>query len=219
MKSINLTPELYEYLLQINPPENPHLRDLRIKTDRLKYARLRSPTEQVQFIMFLLQFLRPKRVLEVGTFTGYSTLAMALSTPADTMITTCDINNIFPETGQEIWKNAGVNDRIQLMLGPAMETLTQLKMQDYDFDFIFIDADKENYWEYFSLSLELLSQNGLIMIDNVLWRGQVVDSNHNDMRTIAIRDFNQRLAHHPDIHYCFIPVGDGISLVSKKGAH
>jgi predicted O-methyltransferase YrrM len=216
MKSLNLTPELYQYLLELSPKENFHLKELRIKTDKLKYARLRSPTEQINFMMFLLQNLKPKNILEIGTFTGYSTLAMALATPEDTQIITCDINNVFPSTGQEIWKNAGVANRIKLQLGPAIETLTQLQQQSQTFDFVFIDADKENYWQYFEKSLNMLTVNGLIIIDNVLWRGQVIDGNNSDLRTNAIRDFNQRLSLQPHINYCLLPLGDGISLVSKK---
>jgi predicted O-methyltransferase YrrM len=218
MKMINFTPELYQYLLDLNPVENPYLKELRIKTDNLKYARLRSPTEQIHFISFLLRFIKPKAILEIGTFTGYSTLAFALATADDTKIITCDLNNVFPETGQEIWKKANVSHRIQLRLNPALVTLEKLQSENNSFDFIFIDADKENNWNYFEKTLALLNSGGIIAIDNVLWRGQVVEDDKVDSRTTATRDFNKRLSVQPGINYCVLPIGDGITLVSKSHA-
>jgi predicted O-methyltransferase YrrM len=216
IKIPHFTRDLYNYILKISPEENFYLKELRLKTDALKYSRLRSPTEQVNFMMFLLQLIKPINILEIGTFTGYATLAMALATSSNTKIITCDITNIFPEIGQEVWKQAGVSSRIQLMLGPAKDTLEKLHQQKQTFDFIFIDADKENYWHYFENSLNMLTDNGIIMIDNVLWRGQVADENIVDPTTTAIRNFNQQLSQQFNINYCVLPIGDGVTLVSTK---
>jgi predicted O-methyltransferase YrrM len=216
IKSLSLTKDLYEYILKMNPKENPYLEALRIETDKLKYSRLRSPTEQIHFITFLLSLLKPKNILEIGTFTGYSTLAMGLATPPTTKIITCDINNVFPEIGKTYWENAGMEKRIQLLLGPAKKTIANLQTESKTFDFIFIDADKENYWDYFQSSLNMLNHNGVIMIDNVLWHGQIIDHETDDIRAIAIRDFNQRLSQQTNINFCLLPIGDGITLVTKK---
>ena len=216
MKALNLAPALHEYLMQVSPEEDPHLKELRIKTDTLKYARLRSPTEQVYFMMFLLRFLKPKKILEVGTFTGYSTLAIALACGVDADIITCDINNVFPEVGHDIWKKANVSNRISLRLGHAVNTLEDLVKEDSKFDFVFIDADKENYIKYFDMAFSMLTEKGIIMVDNVLWKGEVADGQTSDMRAQAIREFNNYLAEKPEINYCLLPIGDGVSLVSKN---
>lgn len=216
MKSLTMTTELYQYILNANPIEQSSLGELRQKTDQLKYARLRSPTEQIHFITFLLKLLQPSHILEIGTFTGYATLAMALATPETTKIITCDINNVFPQTGQSTWKKANVAKRIDLRLGPALETLKQLKQKSASFDFVFIDADKENYWHYFKIVLSLLSNKGIILVDNVLWHGQVADKTFNDTRTRAIRDFNTRLTQQNDIYHCLLPIGDGLTLIAKQ---
>lgn len=216
MKALNLSPALYEYLIQVSPVEDPYLKELRLKTDKLKYARLRSPTEQIYFMMFMLRFLKPKRILEVGTFTGYSTLAIALACGTGSEIITCDINNIFPEVGREIWEKANVLDRISLRLGHAINTLESLVNENSRFDFVFIDADKENYIQYFDKALSMLTENGMIMVDNVLWRGEITDLQTSDMRAQAIREFNRHLAEKNGVNYCLLPIGDGITLISKN---
>src|SRR3990167_6808722 len=170
-KQLNFTPALYQYIFSHNPEENIHLKNLRLRTDQLKYARLRSPTEQVQLITFLLKLLKPKNILELGTFTVYATLAMALATDDSTKIITCDINNVFPSIGIPFWEQSTVGNKIQLILGPALETVSKLEKQNALFDFIYIDADKENYLNYFEQSLTILNKSGLIVIDNVLWHG------------------------------------------------
>ncbi len=219
MKALPLSAELYQYILDMNPEENSFLAELRLKTDQLKYARLRSPTEQMHFISFLLHWLKPKKILELGTFTGYSTLAMALATSSVTTIITCDINNIFPDVGKDSWKAAGVDQRIQLRLGPALNTLAELKKEQHVFDFIYIDADKENSTLYFEQALTMLSQQGMIIVDNVLWKGKVVDPDSNESSTEAIRQFNQYLKKHTDVNYCLLPIGDGLSMVTKRCEH
>ena len=216
MKTLQLTPDLYQYLLQINPFENLYLQKLREKTDELKYARLRSPTEQVHFITFLLQCFKPKKLLEIGTFTGYTTLAMALATAETSEIVTCDINAIFPDIGRDIWVSAGVAEKILLRLGLALQTLQQLREEGRVFDFIYIDADKENYVAYFELSLEMLTGQGVILVDNVLWKGQVTDDTNHLSSTLGIRHFNQYLFQRRDINYCVLPIGDGLTLVRKN---
>lgn len=215
MKAPGLTQELYQYILQANPVENVWMEELRLKTDRLKYARLRSPTEQIHFMMFLLKLIKPETILEVGTFTGYSTLAMALATPDETSIITCDLNHIFPETGQDVWERANVKQRIKLLLGPAINSLSGLQQDNCRFDFIFIDADKENYIQYFEQALSMLTPKGVIMIDNVLWKGEVINEQTSDPRARAMQEFNQYIKNKVGIDYCLIPIGDGVTLVSK----
>lgn len=215
MKSLHMTPELYEYVLNSNPNENSFLKELRKKTDALKYSYLRSPSEQISFLTFMLNLLKPKKILEIGTFTGYSTLAMALATPEDTEIITCDINNVFPSIGLDTWAASGVLDRIELRLGLAMDTLATIQSESKQFDFIYIDADKENVWNYFEKSFSMLTEQGVIIVDNVLWRGRVIDEAYSDSKTNAIRDFNLRLSNEPGVCYCLLPIGDGLTLISR----
>ncbi|MEL0638665.1 O-methyltransferase [Marinomonas sp. TI.3.20] len=215
-KNLMINDDLYNYILDHNPKENEFLLKLKNKTDELKYARLRSPTEQIHFLSFLLKFLNPKAILELGTFTGYSTLAFALSTKSNCNIITCDINNIFPSIGVDIWKEANVSDRITLELGPAKNTLIKLLENKALFDFIYIDADKENNWSYLEMALFLLNEDGMIIIDNVLWHGDVVKEEINTDRVNALREFNKKVMQLSNINYCLLPIADGLTIISKN---
>lgn len=214
-KHFEITPALLDYVIAHNPKENKHLQNLREETDKLKFFYLRSPVEQVTLLTFLVQYVFPQTILEIGTFTGYTTLALALATSDNTRITTCDLNNVFPSIGKPYWINANINHRIDLKLGPALNTLQEMLSSNKRFDFVYIDADKENNLEYLRLSLQLLNKNGLIIVDNTLRQGKVTDSHTADKQTLAIKNFNARLHHWPDIHYCLIPFCDGITLICK----
>jgi len=215
-KYIEMTAELLNYLSAYNPQENPYLYQLRETTDKLKYARLRTPTEQVTFLIFLTQFLSPHKILEIGTFTGYTTLALALATDEKTHITTCDINNVFPSIGIPYWNAANQHNKIELKIGSALKTLRNLLQQKKTFDLIYIDADKENTWQYFQLCLEILSERGLIIVDNTLRKGDVINRNSQNTQTQAMHEFNSLLTTWKNIHYCLLPFCDGITLISKR---
>ena len=215
-KSINMTKELQEYLLRHNPGLEDELLKLIDTTDSMKYGRLRSPTEQIHFILFLIKLLKPKSILEVGTFTGCTTLAMALVMGEKAKIVTCDINAVFPKIGIPYWERAGVMNRIKLMLGPATNTLDQLIKANQLFDFIYIDADKENNLSYLNLGLDLLEPNGLIIVDNTLVNGEVTNIVSNNTKAMALRKFNTEVKNYPNIDYCLTPLCDGITLIKKK---
>lgn len=214
MKTLQMTDQLYDYLLHIDMPENIYMAELRQKTYELRNAVMITSREQDNFFMFLLRLLQPKFVLEVGTFTGYCTLALALATSEDCKVITCDIDADYPAVGKPFWQKAGVAHKIDLRIRPALETLAELKKQNMIFDFVFLDADKVNYQNYFDAALDMLAPKGVIAVDNVLWDGKVADPSDNNYQTRAIRKFNDNLRK-SNLHYCVLPVGDGLTLVSK----
>jgi O-methyltransferase len=215
-KTLQITDELYGYLSNINSEENIQLALLREETQKLENSTMISSPEQAAFFNFLIKLIQPKNILEIGTFTGYCTLAMALAAPSDCKIITCDIDKTWPMIGKKFWQTANVHEKIELKLGSAIQSLNELREKKAFFDFIFIDADKVNYWEYFTASLDLIKEKGIIAVDNVLWSGQPANPSINDFQTVAIRNFNEQLKSFPNIHYCVLPIGDGLTLVSKK---
>jgi predicted O-methyltransferase YrrM len=215
-QTLTLSNELYDYLLSINPEENSVLMALRKATYKLERHQMMSAPEQISFITFLIKLLKPKNILEIGTFTGYCTLAMALSSLPDTKIVTCDIDRSWAKIGEEFWQQANVDYKIDLHLGMAIDTLKELSNNDSKFDFVFIDADKVNYLEYFKYSLKMLNNNGVILVDNVFWGGKTADPKSNDFQTTAIRQFNQHVSSSDGINYSVIPIADGLTLVSKQ---
>lgn len=214
MKMLEINEQVYQYILDMNPIESPVLSALRDETDSLKYARLRTPTEQVHFMSFLVRWTRAQSILEIGTFTGYTTLAMAMASVPSAKITTCDINKVFPSIGLPYWKRSGFDKKITLVLGAAMASLQACVAQKNRFDFIYIDADKERNWQYLDLSLKCLAPRGIIVIDNVLWRGDVSSEGTRCARTRSIQAFNQKVKMMPNVHHCLLPVGDGLTMVS-----
>jgi predicted O-methyltransferase YrrM len=174
--------------------------------------------EQGQLMAFLIELTAAEKTLEIGVYTGYSSLVVALALPETGRITACDINTETTSIAQEFWKKAGVAHKIDLKLAPALETLENLIKQNLSnsFDFIFIDADKKNYLNYYEHSLRLLRPGGLILVDNVLWGGRVADSNSHDKQTLAIRAFNQAIYQDKRISMCLIPIGDGLTLIRKR---
>lgn len=217
-RTINLSDELYEYLHTVSLREPDILRRLREETAKMPDAAMQISPEQGQFMALLLELLDARRVIEVGTFTGYSSLRMALALPPDGRIIACDINEQTTAVARRYWAEAGVADKIDLRLAPAGETLSAL-LQDGQagrFDFMFIDADKTGYDTYYELGLKLVRPGGLIAIDNVLWSGAVIDKADETADTKAIRALNAKLKDDERISLSLVPIGDGLTLARRR---
>lgn len=217
-KSITLTADLYRYLLDVSLREPQVLRDLRAETARMPEANMQIAPDQGQFMAMLLRLMGARRVIEVGTFTGYSALVMALALPADGEVIACDISADYTAVARRYWHDAGVDGKIDLRVAPATDTLRELaaRGRQGEFDLVFIDADKTGYWDYYELSLPLLRQGGLVVVDNVLWNGSVIDDSKQDADTVAIRAFNRAVHGDERVDVSMIPVGDGLTLLQKR---
>lgn len=219
MKQIALTPKLYEYILDISLREHPVLAALREETSKLPLSTMQIAPEQGQFMQFLLRMMQAKQILEIGTFTGYSALAMALALPKDGQVITCDINEEWTKIAQPFWQQAEQQHKIQLRLGPALESLTALKEEGIAFDFIFIDADKANYLSYYEYALQLIRPGGVIAIDNVLWDGQVIDETDNSSQTRGIKHLNAFIKTDSRVDVSLLAIADGLLLIMPKSPH
>ena len=217
-RTIVLNDALYEYLLLVSLREPDVLCRLREETAKMPQHNMQISPEQGQFMALLVELTGARKCLEVGTFTGYSTLSVALALPEDGQIVACDISEEFTSRAKPYWQKAGVAGKIDLRLGPALETLDALIADGESgaFDFAFIDADKVNYQGYFQRALDLIRRGGLILVDNVLWSGAVVDPARDDEDTEAIRAFNQACADDPRISLSLVPIGDGLTLARKR---
>lgn len=216
--TLNLTEKLYKYILDVSLREPKLLEELRHETAKLPSARMQISPEQGQFMALLIELINAKKTLDIGVYTGYSALAVALALPIDGRVVACDMDAKITQTAKAFWEKAGVANKIDLRIAPAQQTLEEL-ISDGEvntFDFAFIDADKSNYEIYYELSLKLLRQNGLIMADNTLWGGDVIKSEINDNATRAIRAFNQKLYRDNRVTISMIPLGDGVTLARKK---
>jgi len=194
------------------------LQQLREATEKEDMSVMRSAPEQGQFMAMLLRLSGAQRVLEIGTYTGYATLWMALALPDDGEIVSCDVSEQWTNLARHYWAVAGVDNKIHLHLRPALEALQALLKEGEQgcFDFVFIDADKINYQAYFEACMQLVRPGGLIVVDNVLWGGSVIDTTNNEASTEAIRAFNQSLANDGRVDICMLPVADGITLAQKR---
>lgn len=219
-RTLNLDDRLYEYLQKVSVREPEVLARLRAETMRLPMAVMQISPEQGQFMALLIQLLGARRCLEVGTFTGYSALACALALPRDGELVALDISEEWTAIGRRYWAEAGVGDRIHLKLGPARESLRQLRRDrgDGTFDFMFIDADKTGYADYVEQGFHLVRSGGLIAIDNVLWSGLVADPAVADADTAALRSLNEQLHRDPRFDLSMVPIGDGLTLLRKRSA-
>ncbi len=217
-KSIGLDPELYNYLLSISLREHPVLGQLRVETGKMPMSRMQIAPEQGQFMYSILKLMQARQVIEIGTFTGYSSICMAMALPDDGRLITCDVNPDTSKIAQSYWQEAGVAHKIELKLAPAIETLQAMNATDQliSFDAMFIDAEKTEYEQYYELGLPLIRQGGLIMVDNVLWNGSVIDKNNSDDDTVAIRQFNKNRLNDDRIELNVLPVADGLTLAIKK---
>jgi caffeoyl-CoA O-methyltransferase len=213
-----MTDELYAYLRSVSVREPALLKKLREETAALPMATMQVPPEHGQFLALLVQLMGARRTLEIGVFTGYSSLAVALALPNDGTILACDVSEEYTSVARRYWKEAGVDHMIDLRLKPALETLKELlaEGQQGRFDFAFIDADKSNYEGYYECALELIRPGGLIAIDNVLWHGQVIDPNDNDADTVAIRTLNKKLLGDSRVSLSMVPISDGVTLCWKR---
>ena len=197
------------------------MRRLREETASMEQANMQIGPEQGQFMALLVELIGARSVLEVGTFTGYSALAMAVALPENGALVACDVSEEWTAIGRRYWEEAGVAHKIELRLAPALETLDALLAEGRagTFDFAFIDADKEGYDAYYERALELVRLGGLIALDNTLWEGKVADPAATDVDTEAIRAINAKLALDERVTLSLIPVGDGLTLARKRYAY
>jgi len=216
-RSIQITDTLYDYMIANSVREPQILAELRAETAKLPMAMMQIGPEQGQFMALLVRLIGARNIVEVGTFTGYSSLAMALASK-DAKITCCDISEEFTAIARRYWAKAGVAERIDLKLGPAADTLQGLidRGAKGKVDFAFIDADKTNYERYYELVLELLRPGGLVAIDNVLWGGEVANPAISDKDTVAIRTLNRRVFADERVDLSLVPIGDGLTLARKR---
>jgi predicted O-methyltransferase YrrM len=217
-RSLGLSDALHAYLLEVGVREPDLFRRLREETARDPMARMQIAPEQGALLGLLVALAGARRAIEIGTFTGYSALWIARSLPPDGLLVCCDISEEWTSVARRYWAEAGLDDRIRLRLGPALDTLDGLLDEGGrgGFDFAFIDADKPAYPQYFERCLALLRPGGLIAVDNVFWDGAVADPAARDADTEAIRAFNARLAADPRVSLCVVPVGDGLALARKR---
>jgi predicted O-methyltransferase YrrM len=216
-RTLNLDDHLYDYLMSVSVREHPVLTELREVTCSHPRAGMQISPEQGQFMALLLKLIGARNTLEIGVFTGYSSLATALALPADGRVIACDVNAEYTAIGRAHWQKAGVAEKIDLRLAPATETLAALIKEGKSgaFDFAFIDADKTSYDAYYEACLQLLRPGGLIAIDNVLWGGEVAHPAQDD-DTAALQALNRKLHKDERIDLSLLPIGDGLTLARKR---
>ena len=217
-QTLGLEQNLYDYLLSISLREPAILTQLRQETAQIPRSIMQISPEQGQFMALLIKLIGAKKTLEVGVFTGYSSLVVALALPADGKIVACDVSEEYTSVARRYWQQAGVADKIDLHIAPALETLDNLLTagEAETFDFAFIDADKSNYDNYYEQCLELIRPGGLIAIDNVLWSGKVAETEIQDNQTNKIRALNRKLHQDSRITLSLVPIADGLTLAMKN---
>ena len=216
-RTLNLTDSLYHYLLDHSLRESAAQKQLREHTAGIEWSQMQIAPEQGQFMAFLIKLIGARKAIEIGVYTGYSSLSVAQALPVDGNLIACDVNKEWTDIARQYWQIADVENRIDLRLAPAVETLKTLLAEgkQCSFDFVFIDADKENYDQYYELSLMLLRSGGLIVIDNTLWGGDVANIHIQDKDTVAIRQLNKKLIKDKRVELSMLPVADGLTLVRK----
>ena len=214
----NIPENVYDYILANTLRDRPELKALRDETVNLPGAGMQISPDQGQFMGLLVKLIGATRAIEVGTFTGYSALVVAEALPDDGKLVACDIDDEMPSIGRKHWEACGLAHKIDLRIGPAVETLDKMIAdgESETYDIAFIDADKENYGVYYERCLNLLRVRGLILIDNVLWAGRTADPDSNDATTVAIRDLTTKMKNDDRIDFSLIPVGDGLSFAVKR---
>ncbi|MDP2748925.1 O-methyltransferase [Pseudomonas sp.] len=217
-RTLNLDSALYQYLLDVSLRETPLLKRLREETAQLSMARWQIAPEQGQFMALLVQLTGARRIVEVGTFTGYSAICMAQAMPEEGRLICCDIPGEYNATAERYWREAGLSSRIEQRLAPALKTLAALEAEGLagSIDLLFIDADKANYPAYLEHALRLVRQGGLILFDNTLWSGRVLEEHPESADTRAIQALNLALRDDPRIDLSLLPLGDGLSLCRKR---
>ncbi|MBD1844374.1 class I SAM-dependent methyltransferase [Cyanobacteria bacterium FACHB-63] len=208
---------LYRYILSNSLQESDILAQLREETAQLPQARMQISPDQGQFMALLVRSIQAKKALEVGVFTGYSSLCVAMALPPGGKLIACDVSEQYTTIARRYWAMANVADKIELHLAPAIDTLDRLlRDQAETFDFAFIDADKGNYANYYDRALQLIRPGGLIAIDNVLWSGRVADETDHDKITNTIRAFNTKVAQDDRVWVSLLPIADGLTLALKR---
>jgi len=217
-RSAFLPDNVQEYILDATLREPPIMRELREETSRMEQARMQTGADQVQFLQLLVRLIGAKRCIEVGVFTGYSALGVALALPEDGRVVACDVSEEYTAVARRYWDRAGVGDKIDLYLAPATQTLDALiRSGESDrFDFAYIDADKSGYDAYYERLLQLIRRNGVIAIDNVLWGGDVADTSVTDADTAALRELNAKIGRDERVDGSLLPIGDGLMIVRKR---
>lgn len=217
-RTLSITDSLHAYLLSVHPPLPDLFLRQRAETAALPNGGMQISVEQGYFMEFLIQLLRPQKVLEIGVFTGYSGLVVASALPAESKLIACDVSEEWTSIARRYWEEAGVTHKIDLRIAPALQTLDQLieEGEAGTFDFAFIDADKGNYDAYYERSLELVRTGGVIGIDNTLWYGKVADHAVQDADTVALRKLNEKLRDDPRVTVSLLPIGDGLTLALKR---
>lgn len=218
-RTITMDDRLYDYLLRVAVDESELLKALREETfASVEFPVMQISPEQGQFMTLLMRLIGARKAIEVGTYTGYSSICIAEGLPDDGELICCDLQAPWTDVARKYWAQAGLEEKITLHIRPGEETLKELLEQgrEGDFDFVFIDADKQNYTVYYELALRLLKPGGLIAIDNTLWSGAVADPADTQPGTRAIRRMNDRLKIDERVHRCMLPIGDGLSLALKK---
>ncbi|APV49358.1 SAM-dependent methyltransferase [Betaproteobacteria bacterium GR16-43] len=215
---LNVTPALQQYIIDHSAREHPAQAALRAETAPMKYAGMQISADQGQFMKMLVRLIGAKRCIEVGVFTGYSSLSVALALPDDGRIIACDISEEWTTIARRYWAKAGVANKIDLRIAPANETLDKLLAEGgaNQYDFAFIDADKPAYLGYYERLLKLMRPNGLIMVDNTLWSGKVADPSENEKDTVALRQFNDFVFNDSRVGISMLAVGDGVTLLRKR---
>ena len=219
-RTIRVDERLHEYILRVSVREPPALAALRAETAAHPRAAMQVSPEQAQLMQLLVRLMNARRALEIGVFTGYSSLAVALAMPQDGRILACDVSEEYTAVARRHWRAAGVADRIELVIAPALETLDERLAggEAGRYDFAFIDADKESYVAYYERVLALVRPGGLIAVDNTLWGGSVVEESDQSPATIALRRFNEHLLADERVDLSLVPIGDGLTLARRRGS-
>lgn len=217
-RTLTFDDRLYQYLLDHSVRETPIMRALREITRHEEGAGMQIGPEQGQFMALLVELLGAKRIIEIGTFTGYSALCMAQAMPKDGKLICCDVSKEWTAVGRPFWEQAGIEDRIELRIAPALETLDAMLQNNQagQFDMAFIDADKPNYPNYYERCLKLIRPGGLLMFDNTLWSGAIADPSDQDEDTLALRKLNDMLYKDERVGISLVPIGDGLTLARKR---
>ena len=216
-RTIPMTDPLYDYYLESSLREPDVLARLRDATLAHPEAGMQISPEQGQFMRFIVRLIGASRAIEIGTYTGYSALSVALALPENGLLVACERREEFTKIGQPFWQEAGVSQRIDLRIGKAVETLEAMieAGEDGTYDFAFIDGDKKNYINYYELCLQLVRNGGLIAIDNALWNGRLVDKTLDDPASTAIRTLNEKIRDDERVDMSLLPIGDGLMLARK----
>jgi len=217
-RTLSIDDRLYDYLIDVAINEPELLRQLREETAQLDYAVMQISPEQGQFMSLLIKLMGVKRAIEIGTFTGYSSICVASAMAEDGKLICCDISPQWTSVAEKYWSLAGLNDRIELYTQPAELTLQKLLDEGAEktFDFVFIDADKQNYIKYYEMALRLLRKGGIIAVDNTLWSGAVADPENTEPGTRAIRRFNDMIKEDNRVSTSLLTIGDGLTLILKE---